>query len=104
MKLFCYNKITSCNIATILKGESNVGKRDLYPALCGKIREKYRTQGSFARAVGMSHSTLSAKLSGRTQWSYIDVEKICRVLDISMAEAPIFFTPDVARLQQDAQE
>ncbi len=78
-----------------------MGRRDLYPTLCGKIREKYRTQGNLARAIGMNPSTFSGKLSGKSQWSYADVEKICRVLDIPMADAPNFFTPDVARLQQN---
>ena len=78
-----------------------MGKRDLYPALCGRIREKYRTQGNLACVVGMNPSTLSAKLAGKTQWSFIDVEKICRALEIPMAESPNFFTPDVARLQQN---
>ena len=75
-------------------------KQDLYPELCGEIRKKYRTQGAFARAIGMNPSTLSGKLAGRTQWSYIDVETICRALNISMADAPNFFRPNVARLQQ----
>ncbi len=66
-------------------------KRDLYPELCGKIRAKYRTQGAFARAIGMNHSTLSSKLSGRTQWSYVEVERVCRELEISMADAPRYF-------------
>ena len=76
-------------------------KRDLYPELCGKIREKYRTQGALAQVIGMSQSTLSAKLSGKTQWSFLDVERICHALNIPMADAPNFFTPDVARLQQN---
>lgn len=75
-------------------------KHDVYPNLCGEIRKKYRTQRAFARAIGMNPSVLSRKLSGRTQWSYIDVESICRVLGISMADAPIFFTPSVAILQR----
>lgn len=75
-------------------------KRDIYPELCGKIREKFRTQQALARAIGMNPSTLSNKLAGKTQWSFIDVEKICRALDIPMADAPNFFTPFVARLQQ----
>lgn len=66
-------------------------KRDLYPALCGKIREMYRTQGAFAKAIGMNPSTLSGKLSGRSQWSYIEVERACRALKISMADAPDYF-------------
>ena len=74
-------------------------KRDLYPELCGKIRASFRTQGGLARAIGMHPSTLSSKLAGRTQWSYMDVEKICRVLGIPMADAPNFFTPRVATLQ-----
>ena len=75
-------------------------KQDLYPELCGEIRKKYRTQGAFARVIGMSPSTLSGKLAGKTQWSYIDVENICRALGISMADAPNFFNPCVARLQR----
>lgn len=72
---------------------------DIYPELCGEIRKKFRTQGALARAIGMNPSTLSGKLAGKTQWSYLDVEKICRVLDIPMADAPNFFRPNVARLQ-----
>lgn len=75
-------------------------KRDIYPELCGKIREKYRTQRDFALAIGMNPSTLSGKLAGKTQWSYLDVATICQALDIPMADSPNFFTPNVARLQQ----
>ena len=79
-----------------------MGKCDMYPELCGRIREKYRTQGNLARKVGMNPSTLSAKLTGKSQWSFLDVAKICKAIDIPMAEAPNFFTPDVATLQQKA--
>ena len=75
-------------------------KLDLFPELCGKIREKYRTQQALAREIGMNPSTLSGKLAGRTQWSYADVASICQALDIPMADSPNFFTPNVARLQQ----
>jgi hypothetical protein len=76
-----------------------VERFDVYPELCGKIREKYRTQGAFARAIGMNPSTLSGKLAGKRQWTYLDVEKSCRALGIPMADAPNFFRPNVARLQ-----
>ena len=66
-------------------------KRDLYPELCGKIREKYRTQGAFAEAINMNPSTLSSKLSGRSQWSFEEVARACYVLGIHMADAPIYF-------------
>ena len=75
-------------------------KLDVYPDLCGEIRKKFRTHGALAREIGMNRTTLSNKLTGKTQWTYIDVEKICRALGISMAEAPNFFNPCVARLQQ----
>ena len=64
---------------------------DLYPELCGKIREKYRTQGAFARSIGMNPSTLSSKLSGKSQWTYSEVAKACENLGISMADAPGYF-------------
>ena len=76
-------------------------KQDIYPDLCGKIRVVFRTQGALARAIGMNPSTLSNKMAGKSQWSYSDVETICRALNIPMAEAPNFFTPDVARLQRN---
>lgn len=63
----------------------------LYPELCGKIREKYRTQGAFARAIGMNPSTLSSKLSGRSQWTFLEVAKVCEALGIHMADAPQYF-------------
>lgn len=66
-------------------------KRDVYPELCGKIREKYRTQRNFARAIGMNPTTLSSKLAGKTQWSFIEVANACRALEIPMADAPRYF-------------
>lgn len=66
-------------------------KLDVYPELCGKIREKFRTQQAFARAIGMNPSTLSSKLSGRTQWSFVEVANTCYALGIPMEEAPGYF-------------
>lgn len=66
-------------------------KLDLYPELCGKIREKFRTQGAFAKAIGMNQSTLSSKLAGKSQWSFNEVANVCYALEISMEEAPQYF-------------
>ena len=75
-------------------------RKYLYPELCGKIREMFRTQESFARAIGMNPSTLSGKLAGRSQWSYSEVVRVCSALGIPMSESwRYFFTPNVARLQ-----
>lgn len=73
---------------------------DMYPELCGKIREKFRTQRAFALEIGMNPTTLSQKLSGKSQWSFDEVARACCALGIPMADAPNFFTPIVARLQQ----
>ena len=75
-------------------------KKDLYPELCGKIRERFRTQERLARAIGMNPSTLSGKLAGRSQWSYAEVVSVCAALGIRMEDAwRYFFTPKVATLQ-----
>ena len=66
-------------------------KKFLYPELCGKIREKYRTQGAFARYINMNPSTLSGKLTGKSQWSFEEVGRVCCALEIPMAEAPRYF-------------
>lgn len=75
-------------------------KQDVYPELCGKIREKFRTQRAFANEIGMNPTTLSKKLSGESQWTYDEVARACCALGIPMADAPNFFTPNVAILQQ----
>ena len=73
----------------------------LYPELRGKICEKYRTQRAFARSIGMNPSSLSSKLSGRSQWSYSEVAKVCEKLEISMADAPLYFDIFLHRELQD---
>lgn len=59
--------------------------------LRGRIREKFGTQEAFAEAVGMSHTTLSAKLNGKTDWKRQEIEDACRLLDISAADIPLYF-------------
>lgn len=77
-------------------------RKYLYPELCGKIRERFRTQEAFARVIGMNPSTLSSRLAGRSQWSYAEVVRVCSALSIPMSESwQYFFTPNVARLQHD---
>lgn len=64
---------------------------DRYAPLCNAIRNKFRTQTSFAHAIGMHPSTLSSKLNGKTQWSFSEVAKTCEVLGIPLADAPDYF-------------
>lgn len=67
------------------------GKPVIYPKLRGRIREKFGTQEAFALATGMSPSTLSSKLSGKTDWTRQEIERVCELLGIPMAEAHTYF-------------
>lgn len=53
-----------------------------YPKLRGAIREKFGTQEAFAKALGMHPTTLSAKLSGKTDWSRQEIEDASRLLEL----------------------
>lgn len=62
-----------------------------YRKLRGLIREKYETQAAFAAAMGMSNTTLSAKLNGKTDWVRAEMEQACRLLGISAEDIPVYF-------------
>jgi len=62
-----------------------------YRKLRGLIREKYGTQAAFAAAMGMSNTTLSAKLNGKTDWVRAEMEQACRLLGISAEVIPAYF-------------
>lgn len=59
--------------------------------LRGKVFEKFRTLTDFARAIGTTTATASRKLSGKSQWNYKEVAKVCETLDIPMGEADQYF-------------
>ncbi len=62
-----------------------------YPKLRGIIREKFGTQEAFAKALGKSETTVSAKLSGKTEWTRQEIEDACRLLGIPIADAHAYF-------------
>lgn len=62
-----------------------------YPKLRGAIREKFGTQGAFAKAIGMSKATLSGKLTGKTEWTRQEIEDACNVLGVPIADALDYF-------------
>lgn len=61
----------------------------------GKLRElikrKYGTLGAFADALGVSRSTLSIKLNGKSGWKSSEVEEICNLLGIQMESVAEYF-------------
>ena len=62
-----------------------------YPKLRGKIREVYGGQAEFARAMGKDPSTISAKLSKKTDWTRGEIELACSLLGIPMADIGAYF-------------
>lgn len=68
-----------------------------FSKLRGKIKEVFGSQDAFAAAMGMNPSTLSAKLTGKTDWTSSEVELACKLLSIPLEEMHLyFFAPRVA--------
>lgn len=65
-----------------------------YSKLRGKIREVYGVQSDFARAMGKDPSTISAKLSGKTDWTRDEIETACGLLGIPLSDAHMYFFYD----------
>ena len=67
-----------------------------YSALRGRIVEKYGTTTSFAKAIGMSRSSLSQKLNNKTQWQQDEIETSRVALDLKVSDlTKYFFTKEV---------
>lgn len=62
-----------------------------YGALREKIRAKFGTIGAFANAMGKDRSTISQKLNGLVPWTQVDIEEVCRLLDIPASDIPKYF-------------
>ena len=62
-----------------------------YRKLKGKIKEVYDTRADFARALGMSPSSLSYKLNNKREWKIKEINKACELLNIPLVEAHLYF-------------
>lgn len=64
--------------------------------LRGRIKEHFGSEKSFAEAMGMAPSNLSARLNGKIHWSGDEIKKACDLLKIPDEEVvAYFFTPKV---------
>lgn len=67
-----------------------------YSKLRGKIREIFKTQEAFASAIGVSRTTISAKLNSNVDFTQEEIAKSVEVLNLAHDEIPsYFFTPKV---------
>lgn len=62
-----------------------------YLKLLGRIKECGFTQRTLAKAIGISNSTLSAKLNNKNAFTATEIAAICRLLDIAKHEVGEYF-------------
>lgn len=67
--------------------------------LRGRIIEKYRTLGAFAKAMEWAPATVGNKLNGKRYWDQEEIVRACYFLDLAPEEIPhYFFTLKVINL------
>lgn len=62
-----------------------------YSKLRGKIREIFKTQEKFANTMGLSTTSLSAKLNNKVEWKPSEIDKACELLKIDKEDIPVYF-------------
>lgn len=62
-----------------------------YNKLKGRIIEKCGSQKDFAKAEGMTETTLSAKLQSKRFFTQSEIEKAINILDIATSEIGDYF-------------
>lgn len=48
-----------------------------YPELVGEMAKHGDTQKTLAKLLDITYSSVSRRLSGRTEWSISEIEKLC---------------------------
>lgn len=59
--------------------------------LRGRIVELYGSQGAFAKEIGKTEQCITAKLSGKTQFSQADIIEWSNALQINVDEVGVYF-------------
>ena len=60
------------------------------------MKEKGITQEKLAEMIGVSGVTMSKKLNGKSEWTQVEINKVCEILELDPADIPVyFFTPKV---------
>lgn len=62
-----------------------------YAKLRAKIKEKYGTEGEFAKALNTSQVSVSRRFNGKTQFTSEDIKAWCLLLEIPVADSGLYF-------------
>jgi hypothetical protein len=62
-----------------------------YSKLRGRIVELYGSQGAFAKKIGKTEQSITAKLNGRSQFSQKDIVDWSNALSLGVDEVGIYF-------------
>ena len=67
-----------------------------YSKLRGKIRECFITEEEFAKALGISRTSLSQRLNGKLEFTQKEINRSIKMLGLNDNDIPsYFFTPKV---------
>ena len=72
-----------------------------YSKLRGRIREKFKTESAFGKAMNLSHNSLSKKLNGYIQFTQNEIDRAIMLLEIPDDEISTYFFTTKA---QDAEQ
>lgn len=59
--------------------------------LLGRIKEKFGSQSSFARAMGLSERSISVKINGKRDWTQSEILTACTLLELPVSTIPQYF-------------
>lgn len=62
-----------------------------YSKLLGRIKEKCGSQKEFARVLGISEGTMTAKLTGKTYFTQSEIEQSRTILDLEPGTISTYF-------------
>lgn len=62
-----------------------------YSKLRGRIRELYKTEGMFAKELGISSVSLSVKLNNKVGFTSTEILESLKLLDLEISEVDTYF-------------
>ena len=62
-----------------------------YSKLSGRIKEKYGSQKDFAKALGVTETTLSNKITGIYYFTQAEIKKACQLLEVEPGKVTEYF-------------